>query len=120
MSKTAASLAIISGINTKGLISGAYKHSKGGATVQGLMNEISFYDINAFSTVILYVDGNDAARGKDQQFMEEKYQQLIGLIKSKNSACLIILCTVTMYFSTAAGYLRFFSAQMVFTCPLQV
>ena len=60
------------------------------------MNEIPVYDINVFSTVILYIGGNDAANGKDQQFLEEKNQQLISLIKCKrNSACRIIFCTVT-------------------------
>ena len=43
---------IISGINTKGLVKGLHKNSKGGATLQHMIDEVSVYDMKVFSTVI--------------------------------------------------------------------
>ena len=42
---------IISGVNTRGLLTGVHKNSKGGTTVQNLIDEVSLYDMKAFSAV---------------------------------------------------------------------
>ena len=75
---------IISGINTKGLVKGLHKNSKGGATLQHMIDEVSVYDMNVFSTVVLYIFGNDAANGKSPEWIEEKFDELINLIKFSN------------------------------------
>ena len=85
---------ILKGINTKGLIKGVHKDSKGGATIQELIDEIKVYDMKAFSTVILHIGGNDTANGTGTRAIEDKYDELIRLIKCNNSACRVILCTV--------------------------
>ena len=41
---------ILNGVNTKGLVKGTQKHSKGGATVNDLIQEISVYDMRNFET----------------------------------------------------------------------
>ena len=83
---------IISGINTKGLVKGLHKNSKGGATLQHMIDEVSVYDMKVFSIVILYISGNDAANGKSPEWIEEKFDELINLIKSSNNDCRVILC----------------------------
>ena len=74
-------------IKYKGLIKGVHKDSKGGATIQDLIDEIKVYDMKAFSTVILHIGGNDAANGTGTWAIEDKYDELISLIKCNNSAC---------------------------------
>ena len=85
---------ILKRINTKGLIKGVHKDSKGGATIQELIDEIKVYDMKAFSTVILHIGGNDTANGTGIRSIEDKYDELISLIKCNNSACWVFLCTV--------------------------
>ena len=48
---------ILNGVNTKGLVKGIQKHSKGGATVNDLIEEISVYDVQNFETSIIYIGG---------------------------------------------------------------
>ena len=52
---------IINNVNLRGLKPNTQKHSKRGARVRGILNGISMYDMTAFSEVIFYVGGNDAA-----------------------------------------------------------
>ena len=85
---------ILKGINTQGLIKGVHKDSKGGATIQELIDEIKVYDMKAFSTVILHIGGIDTANGTGTRAIEDKYDKLISLIKCNNSPCRVILCTV--------------------------
>ena len=84
---------IIGGINTKGLTE-THKHSNSGGTIQNLIEEIRFYDLKVFSTVIIYIGGNNVARGDNLRSIEEKYDELISLIKCGNSLCRVILCDV--------------------------
>ena len=44
--------------------------------------------------VILYISGNDAASGKDPEWMADKYDQLISLIRCSNNDCRIIFCSL--------------------------
>ena len=50
--------------------------------------------MKAFSAVILYISGNYAASGKDPEWIADKYDQLIRLIRSNNNDCRIILCSL--------------------------
>ena len=84
---------IIGGINTKGLTE-THKDSNSGGTIQNLIEEIRFYDLKVFSTVIIYIGGNNVARGDNLRSIEEKYDELISLIKCGNSLCRVILCDV--------------------------
>ena len=84
---------IIRGINTKGLTE-THKHSNSGGTTQNLIEEIRFYDLKVFSTVIVCIGGNNVARGDNLRSIEEKYDELISLIKCGNSLCRVILCDV--------------------------
>ena len=56
---------VLHGINTKGLIKGVQKHSRGGATVNEIIEEIGVYDIKSFNKIIIYVGGNDCAKYVD-------------------------------------------------------
>ena len=85
---------IIGGVNTRGLVTGVHKNPKGGATVQNLIDEVSLYDMKAFSAVILYISGNDAASGKDPEWIADKYDQLISLIRCSNNDSRIIFCSL--------------------------
>ena len=64
---------ILHPINSKGLIRGLHKHSRGGATVSDIINDIALYDLSQFQTIIISVGGNDSANGIDEELFEEKY-----------------------------------------------
>ena len=85
---------IIKGVNTKGLANGVHKHSISGGNIQQLIDEINHYDLKVFSTIIIYIGGNNVARGDNPSITEEKYDELISLIKCSNRSCKIILCSI--------------------------
>ena len=85
---------IIKGVNTKGLAHSVHKHSTSGGNIQTLIDEINLYDLKVFSTIIVYIGGNNVASGDNSSFIEEKYDELISLIKCSNNTCKIILCSV--------------------------
>lgn len=85
---------ILSRANPKGLNKNVQKHSKSGAKVTDIQEEISVYDWTAFSSVIIYIGGNDASNELDETQFEEKYDELISLIKSANSSCKIYICKI--------------------------
>ena len=68
--------------------------SRVGATVQNLIDDVSLCDMKLFSTVIVYVSGNDAASGKGPEWIADKYDRLISLIICSNYDCRIILFSV--------------------------
>ena len=57
-------VSILNGVNTKGLVKGIQKHSKGGATVNDLIEEISVYDVRNFETCIIYIGGMTVQIGR--------------------------------------------------------
>ena len=85
---------ILNGINTKGLVKGIQKHAKGGATVKDLIEDISVYDMRNFDSCIIYVGGNDCAKGKDVDRFVDEYEQLVSIIKAYNSTCKVYLCEI--------------------------
>ncbi len=50
--------------------------------------------MKSFNTVILHCGGNDASNGIDIELFEEKYDQLVGLVKTGNPASNVLLCKV--------------------------
>ena len=70
------------------------KHSKGGATVKALSEEIVVYDPTVFNKIIIYVGGNDCARKIDQTEFEDDYDKLLSLIKTNNQECEVYLCYI--------------------------
>ena len=85
---------ILNSINTKGLVKGVLKHSKGGAKIQDLIEDISVYDMRNFETCIIYIGGNDCAKQTNLNSFVDAYDQLISLIKTTNPACKIYLCKI--------------------------
>ena len=85
---------IIKGVNTKGLANEVHKHSISGGNIHQLIDEINLYDLKVFSTIIIYIGGNNVARGDNPSITEEKYDKLISLIKCSNRSCKIILCSI--------------------------
>ena len=85
---------ILSGVNRKGLKRYVECQSIPGATIDVLLEKIKIYDIKNFDNIIIYVSGNDAAQNRDTEYIEEKYEQLISFIKSKNPTVTIFLCNV--------------------------
>lgn len=82
---------IISGINPKGLKPGVHKNGIPGGTIDSVMREIRIFDLQHFSNIIIYIGGNDAARGTDIEYFEEKYEQLLSYIKQRNGQCSVHL-----------------------------
>ena len=58
--------------------------------IKHMIDEVSVYDMKVFSTVILYISGNDAANKKNPEWIEEKFEELINLIKYSNNDCRVI------------------------------
>ena len=85
---------ILSGVNRKGLKRSVECQPIPGATLEKLLEKIKIYDLKNFENIIIYVAGNDASQKKDIEYIEEKYEQLINYIKSKNPTVTIYLCGV--------------------------
>lgn len=85
---------LISSVNPKGLKQNVFRNGISGGKISHILNHMKMFDLNQFSTVIIYVGGNDAANGSDPELFEEKYDQLIRHIKGVNSQCQIFLCNL--------------------------
>ena len=88
---------ILSGINKKGLNRNVECHPISGATVDILLDKILLFDLRCFENIVIYVAGNDAPNIKtahDLETAEEKYEQLIILIREKSAESNIYLCSV--------------------------
>lgn len=82
---------IISGVNPKGLKETVRRSGISGATIDSISKEIKVFNLDKFSHVIIYVGGNNASRGTDIEYFEEKYDQLLDYIAQKNSLCKVLL-----------------------------
>ena len=86
---------IIKGVNPRGLKHNVHCSGISGATVENVHDQVTLYDMQNFSTVIISVGGNNASNGSNIEYVEEKYDQLFQYIKKANSAVNIILCTAS-------------------------
>lgn len=82
---------ILHGINLKGLKRNVHKHSVSGAKINTILGDIKMFDLKTFSSVIIYIGGNDVANVSD---FEEKYDQLLRYIKKENVNCKVILSNI--------------------------
>lgn len=85
---------ILHGINPQGLTQGTHKHSISGAGIDDIADDILLYDLSSFSTVIIYIGGNDVARGMSGQMFKEKYMTLLESLKISNPKMAIVVCTL--------------------------
>ena len=85
---------ILKGINSRGLKTDVKICSRSGASINDMLNEISIYDMNSFANIIICIGGNDCSRGMDAKSFEDKYDQLIGIIRSKNTDCNIYISKI--------------------------
>ena len=85
---------ILNNVGHRGLRYNTQKHSKLRAKIRHIRQEISTYDLNAFSDIIIYVGGNDAASQVHDELFEEMYDRLINKIKTANTECKIYLCKI--------------------------
>ena len=85
---------LISSVNPKGLKQNVHKNGISGGKIEHILNHMKVYDLKQFSSVIIYVGGNDAANGSDPELFEEKYDQLIQHIKGANFQCHVHLCNM--------------------------
>ena len=82
---------ILNRVNRKGLASSVHKYSISGATIKSLTRDMELYDLKNFSSLILYIGGNDLTDNTDSTTIEEDYEYLLSLIKSGNPSIRIIL-----------------------------
>ncbi|MCG7875881.1 MAG: hypothetical protein JAY75_14380 [Candidatus Thiodiazotropha taylori] len=85
---------ILNPVNTKGMIKGIQKHSKSGAKVSDIVDDVTSYNMKSFCNVIISVGGNDASSHTDIELFEEKFDQLISLVKTGNPDCQLFLCYI--------------------------
>ena len=74
---------VLHGINPKGLKSIVYKQSVSGAKIDTVLSDIKRFDLNMFSSIIVYVGGNDVSSGTDLELFENKHDHLLNYIKKK-------------------------------------
>ena len=77
------------------MIAGVQKQSKSGAKVRDIIEDITLYNIKSFSSVVLFIGGNDSSSGTDMELFEEKYDQLVSLTKTSNPDCHLYLCFIS-------------------------
>ena len=77
------------------MIAGVQKHSKNLAKVRDIIEDITLYNIKSFSSVVLFVGGNSSSSGTDIELFEEKYDQLVSLIKTSNPDCRLYVCFIS-------------------------
>ena len=87
---------ILNPVNTRGLITGIQKHSKSGAKVRNIVDDISLYNMKSFKSVVLYIGGNDSSSGTDTKLFEEKYDELVSLVKTSNPECQVYICYISI------------------------
>ena len=85
---------ILNKINMKGIKNNVHKHSVSGATLPTIINDIELFDLKIFDTIVVYIGGNDSARNVDLGLIEEKYEQLISILKSANPNIRLVLCKI--------------------------
>ena len=68
---------ILNRVNWKGLASSVHKHSVSGATIESLTRDIELYNLKNFSSLILYIGGNDLTDNTDSITIEEDYDYLV-------------------------------------------
>ena len=83
---------IIKGINPRGLKKETKLCAQSRATIQDIYDDISLYDLKSFSNVIISVGGNDCSSRADINAFEDKYNQLINIIKTANNSCVVYVC----------------------------
>ena len=62
--------------------------------ISDITNDIGMYDLTAFQNIIISVGGNDSARKTEEELFEEKYDQLISLIKTSSPESTIYICKI--------------------------
>lgn len=82
---------IVSGINPKGLKENVRRDGIPGASVDCILKEVKVFDLSQFSHIIIYVGGNNASKGTDSEYFEEKYDQLLDYIQKKNNKCEVLV-----------------------------
>ena len=87
---------ILHGINPRGLKKGVFKHAKSGAGVNEIYDEIQYFDLNQFNTIVLYVGGNDCSKGVSEESFALKYSKIVDDIKSKAPSSELLLCELAL------------------------
>ena len=83
---------ILSGINQRGLRNKVECQPVSGASVDLLLEKVQIYDLKKSQNIIIYVSGNDASQNIDIEYIEEKYEQLVCLIKNDINIYLCSIC----------------------------
>ena len=86
---------ILNRINLRGIEKGVQKHSKSGAKASDIVEGITSYNMKSFKAVVVSVGGNDASSKTDIELFEEKYDQLISLVKTGNPDCELYMCNIS-------------------------
>lgn len=85
---------ILNKANPKGLKANVHKHAIPGATIKTLMSEVKLFNLNIFTSVVIYIGGNDVANGTDVELIEEQYDQLIQQLRRENPSVNIYISKI--------------------------
>ena len=85
---------IVKGINEKGLQPGVHVNGVSGGTIESISEKLQVYNLQQFSTIIIYAGGNDASNGTDREYFGEILDQTITNIRKTNSKCEVVVCSL--------------------------
>ena len=84
---------ILSDVNRKGLSRNVECQPYPGANIDTIYDKVQMFDLTKFSDIVIYVGGNDSSNSSDNEYFEEKYEQLLQHIKRITPTSKIHLCT---------------------------
>lgn len=85
---------VLSRVNPKGLNNRVHKQAVPGATIKTLLSDIKLFNMSIFSSVVIYIGGNDVANGDEPELIEERYDQLLKYLKTANPSLSIYVSKI--------------------------
>ena len=77
------------------MVAGIQKHSKSGARIRDIIDDITLYNLMSFRSVVLYIGGNDSSSGTDIESFQDSYDELVSLVKASNPDCHLFVCCIS-------------------------
>ena len=62
--------------------------------MRDIIDDITLYNMKVFRSVVLFVGGNDSSSRMDMKLFEDKYDELVSLVKTSNPNCPLYICSI--------------------------
>ena len=64
--------------------------------MRDIIDDMTLHNMKAFRSVVLFVGGNDSSNGTDMKLFEDKYDELVSLVKTSNPDCHLYICSIAL------------------------